>query len=103
MIKVLKGKILIFNKLNQFSYIFQVFDMDYEDIIKLEEESPVYSTGNNSHNLKQYMAAFYDNDSELERRDHAESMHYENHISFEQVLFTFIPGYRFCPELCRHR
>ncbi len=43
--------------------------MDYEDIIKLEEESPVYSTGNNSHTLKQCMASFYDNDSELFRRE----------------------------------
>lgn len=49
------------------------------------------------------MAAFYDNDSELERRDHAESIHHENHISFEQVFFRFIPGYRFCSKLCRYR
>lgn len=35
--------------------------MDYEDIIKVEEESPVYSTGNNSQALKSCMTPFYDN------------------------------------------
>lgn len=72
--------------------ILKVFDMDYEDIIKLEEESPVYSTGNNSHNLKQYMAAFYDNDSELERREAPEEIHNPHYISFEQVFFSIIQG-----------
>lgn len=39
--------------------------MDYEDIIKIEEESPIYSTGNNSNQFKHCMASFYDNDSEF--------------------------------------
>lgn len=37
--------------------------------------------------LKQYMASFYDNDSELFKRDLCEQFHVSQDISFEQVIF----------------
>lgn len=64
--------------------------MDYEDIIKLEEESPIYSTGNNSHSIKQCMAAFYIEDSDFDRRDPQEEINHDDNLSFEQVFLSLI-------------
>lgn len=88
---IINLKIIEFYKLLHLVIHFLLLSMDYEDIIKLEEQSPAYSTGNNSPVLKQYLASFYDNDSELFKRDFCEQFHVSQFISFEQVIFFIYP------------
>jgi len=45
------------------------------------------------------MASFYDNDSELFKRDLCEQFHVSQYISFEQVIFSFILGNRLHSKL----
>lgn len=69
--------------------------MDYEDLIKIEEESPLYSTGNNnSYSIKNCMASFYDQDSELfDHRDNKDSYNHYEQLSFDKVLSLFNKGH----------